>query len=137
MNIFDVRVNRAPCDAQLVRRVYRPGRFVNASFNKADEDNERMALRFSIDNDGQSGRARRGAGCCRLSLAPRIVCHIDDGAEVRAGEQIEHRPLRQPGRCLPAKRRCAARLAGQRIIGGETVIADLRSQEPQHLGEVR
>jgi phosphatidylserine decarboxylase len=135
MNIFDVHVNRAPCDAHLVRRVYRPGRFVNASFDKASEDNERMALRFSIDNNGQSGELAvvQIAGL----VARRIVCHVDDGAQVRAGERIgiirfgSRVDVYLPSGVAPLVS------AGQRVIGGETVIADLRSQEPRRLGEVR
>jgi phosphatidylserine decarboxylase len=135
MNIFDVHVNRAPCDAHLVRRAYRAGRFVNASLDKASEDNERMALRFSIDNDGQSGELAvvQIAGL----IARRIVCHADEGAHLRAGERFGI--IRFGSRVDVYLPRGVAPLvvAGQRVIGGETVIADLRSQEPRRLGEVR
>ncbi|HYB10685.1 MAG TPA: phosphatidylserine decarboxylase [Alphaproteobacteria bacterium] len=135
MNIFDVHVNRAPCDGRLVRRSYRPGRFVNASLDKASEDNERMALRFSVDGDGQSTELTvvQIAGL----IARRIVCHVDEGARVRAGERIgiirfgSRVDVYLPSGIAPLVS------AGQRVVGGETVIADLHSREPQRAGEVR
>ena len=44
MNVFDVHVNRVPADGTVKALAYRPGRFINASFDKASEDNERMAV---------------------------------------------------------------------------------------------
>ena len=46
LNVFDVHVNRAPIAGRIVKRAYRPGKFVNAALDKASEDNERMALRL-------------------------------------------------------------------------------------------
>src|SRR3546814_19925451 len=55
LNVFDVHVNRMPCDGRIVRAAYRPGKFFNASLDKASADNERMALRVAVDapHDGQ------------------------------------------------------------------------------------
>jgi len=135
MNVFDVHVNRAPCDGRIAKRSYRPGRFVNASFDKASEDNERLALRIAIDEGERSGELAvvQIAGL----VARRIVCHADEGSRVRAGERFgiirfgSRVDVYLPPDVAPLV------AAGQRAVGGETVIADLRSQESQRFGEQR
>jgi len=135
MNVLDVHVNRAPCDGRIVKRSYRPGKFVNASFDKASEDNERLALRIGFDEEERAGDLAvvQIAGL----VARRIVCHVNEGARVRAGERFGI--IRFGSRVdvyLPLN---VAPLvaAGQRAVGGETVIADLRGQESQRFGEQR
>ena len=50
MNVFDCHVNRIPCDGRIGRLVYVPGQFLNASFDKASEENERQMIRIDLDS---------------------------------------------------------------------------------------
>ena len=81
MNVFDCHVNRAPCDGQIGRLVYVPGKFLNASFDKASEENERQMLRLDLE-DGRFVGAVQIAGL----VARRIVCYLEEGQKVLAGE---------------------------------------------------
>ena len=55
MNVFNVHVNRNPISGSIVAKSYRPGKFFNASFDKASEHNERMSLRLRPRDDGRWG----------------------------------------------------------------------------------
>ncbi|MFI4989283.1 MAG: phosphatidylserine decarboxylase, partial [Alphaproteobacteria bacterium] len=132
---FDVHVNRIPCAGRIVKRAYRPGRFVNASFDKASEGNERLALRLALDE----GEAPRELALVQIAglVARRIVCDVDEGRRVRTGERFglirfgSRVDVYLPPGLAPLV------AAGQRLLAGETVIADMRSQEPARPGEVR
>lgn len=133
MSIFDVHVNRIPCDGQIVRRTYRPGRFINASFDKASEANERLALRLAMDGtDSQELALVQIAG----QVARRILCEVGEGERVRAGERFglirfgSRVDLYLPPGVAPLV------VEGQRTLAGESVIADLRSAEPARRGEM-
>jgi len=135
MNLFDVHVNRIPCAGRIVKRAYQPGSFMKASFDKASEDNERLALRLALDDDERP----RELALVQIAglIARRIVCEVEEGRRVRAGERFGM--IRFGSRVdiyLPPGHAPLV-AAGQRVIAGETVIADLRSQEPARLGEVR
>ena len=135
MNVFDVHVNRMPCDARIVKRSYRPGRFVNASFDKASDDNERLALRLAPDG----AAPERELAVVQIAglVARRIVCEASEGQRMRAGQR--YGLIRFGSRVdvyLPAGTAPLV-AAGQRTIAGETVIADLAGSEPMRVGEVR
>jgi len=132
LNIFDVHVNRIPVDGRVVSQAHRPGTFVNASLDKASEDNERHAVCLET-------AAGQRLGLVQIAglVARRIVCNLEDGQNVRAGER--YGLIRFGSRVdvyLPAG---AAPLlvVGQRAVGGETVLADLASQQSPRAGEVR
>lgn len=132
MNVFDVHVNRAPTYGRIVKVAYRPGRFVNASLDKASEDNERMSLRMELD-DGREVAFVQIAGL----VARRILCWVKEGQQVRAGERFGM--IRFGSRVdvfLPDGVNPLV-MCGQRTIAGETVLADLTSAEPARDGEVR
>lgn len=82
MNVFDVHVNRHPVSGVVRHRAYRPGKFVNATFDKASEHNERM----SIGILGPRGPVlvRQIAGL----IARRIVTDVAEGDAVRQGERL-------------------------------------------------
>ncbi len=132
MNVFDVHVNRSPCEGRVERRTYRPGRFFNASLDKASEQNERLSLRLTME-DG------RDLACVQIAglVARRIVCRVQEGQRLRAGERIGM--IRFGSRVDVYLPEGAAPLVteGQRCVAGETVIGDLRAQEPARTGEVR
>ena len=137
MNLFDVHVNRIPCSGRVLKRSYRPGRFVNASFDKASEGNERLGLKLALE-EGEDG-SRRELGLVQIAglVARRIVCEVEEGSRVRTGERFgmirfgSRLDVYLPPGLSPLV------AAGQRLIAGETVIADMRSQEPARPGEVR
>ncbi len=131
LNVFDVHVNRLPIDGTIGAVRYRPGKFLNAALDKASEDNERNAVR--IDTPDGAVVVVQIAGL----IARRIKCWIREGEAAKAGARFGL--IRFGSRVdvdLPAG--VAALVApGQRCIAGETVIADLRAQEPARLVEVR
>ncbi|MGD9881326.1 MAG: phosphatidylserine decarboxylase [Reyranella sp.] len=120
LSVFDVHINRAPCGGVVDVVAYRPGLFLNASGDKASDDNERMAIALRRA-DG------RLVGCVQIAgwVARRIVCYIKPGQAVAAGERFGH--IRFGSRTdlyLPSGARLLV-ATGQRMIGGETVIAEL------------
>jgi len=122
MNVFNVHVNRSPVSASLVTRAYRPGKFFNASFNKASADNERMSLRLCPD--GVAGNARDLAVVQIAGLvARRIVCDAVQGQSMRRGERFGI--IRFGSRVdvyLPPG--CTIIAApGAMVRGGETILA--------------
>ena len=82
MNVFSVHVNRYPTDGRLSVRDYRPGRFLNATLDKASEHNERMSL--VIDTAHGPVLVRQIAGL----VARRIVTDAAVGDTVRQGERL-------------------------------------------------
>lgn len=87
MNVFNVHVNRIPCDGTVVTMSYRPGRFFNASFDKASIHNERMSIR--IRPDGATGPEKDIAVVQIAGLvARRIVCSLTPGQKVRRGARF-------------------------------------------------
>ena len=120
LSVFDVHINRAPCAGTVEVVAYRPGKFLNAAADKASEDNERMAIALKRA-DG------RVIGCVQIAgwVARRIVCYIKPGQAIAAGERFGH--IRFGSRTdlyLPAGARLLV-APGQRMIGGETVMAEL------------
>jgi phosphatidylserine decarboxylase len=119
LSVFDVHINRAPCAGTIDVVAYRPGKFVNAASDKASEENERMAIALRR-GDGQPIGFVQIAGW----VARRIVCHVKPGQEIKAGERFGH--IRFGSRTdlyLPPGARLLV-AAGQRMIGGETVVAE-------------
>ncbi|MBI2585383.1 MAG: phosphatidylserine decarboxylase [Rhodospirillales bacterium] len=132
MNVFDVHVNRIPADGTVAALRYRPGRFVNASLDKLSEGNERQSLRLTMA-DGRDLAVVQIAGL----IARRIVCDVVEGQAVEAGERFGM--IRFGSRVdvyLPAEVEPLVAV-GQRAIAGETVLADVRAQEPARAAEVR
>lgn len=124
MNVFNCHVNRAPIAATVAAKVYRPGKFLNASLDKASVDNERMSYALTLA-DGRQIAVVQIAGL----VARRIVSFVDTGRALRTGERFGL--IRFGSRVdvyLPAG--VAPQVAlGQTMIAGETVLADLASGE--------
>ncbi len=119
LSIFDVHVNRVPADGTITRVSYRPGKFLNASFDKASEQNERMAIRMTTAT-GHDLAFVQIAGL----VARRIECALNPDQRVRAGARFGI--IRFGSRMdvyLPAGHRVMVRI-GQRAVGGETVISE-------------
>jgi len=132
MNVFNCHVTRAPLDCTVLAAAYRPGKFINASLDKASEDNERMAFRLS-DAAGREFVLVQIAGL----IARRIVADSREGRPVLAGERLGI--IRFGSRVdvyLPAGTHPLV-CVGQTMIGGETVLADLSSAESARDGMIR
>ena len=132
MNVFNVHVNRSPLGGTVSKLAYVPGRFVNASLDKASEYNERQCVRLTTE-DGKDIAFVQIAGL----VARRIVCWVTEGTRLRAGERFGL--IRFGSRVDTYLPEGAAPMVcvGQKTIAGETVIADLASDEPPRVGEVR
>ena len=131
MNVFNCHVNRAPIAGTAVAIAYRPGKFLNASLDKASADNERNSLRIDMP-DGRQIAVVQIAGL----VARRIVCFAREGQVLRTGERFGL--IRFGSRLdvyLPDGVEPQVAL-GQTMIAGETVIADLRVTAPRRLAQV-
>jgi len=132
MNVFDCHVNRIPCDGRIGKLVYVPGQFLNASLDKASEENERQMVRIDLDSGAFIG-AVQIAGL----IARRIICYLEEDQIVLAGERFGL--IRFGSRVdiyLPHGAVSHA-VIGQKCVSGETVLADLKSDEAARSGEVR
>ncbi len=132
MNVFDVHVNRVPIGGKISKLAYRPGKFLNASLDKASEFNERQSIRLTLPNKMDIAFVQI-AGL----IARRIKCDIKEEQIVITGQRFGL--IRFGSRVdiyLPKKISILVAI-GQRSIAGETVIADLEIQEPARFGEVR
>ena len=132
MNIFNVHVNRIPISGEITAVNYRPGKFLNASLDKASTDNERQAVRMTTSG-GQEVAFVQIAGL----VARRIVCGLYEGQHVRAGERVGR--IRFGSRVDVYLDDGMAPLVavGQRAVAGETILADYNSDEPRRRGEIR
>lgn len=124
LSVFDVHINRIPVDATVDVVAYHPGRFLAASDDKAGDENERQAVSLTLA-DGRKAVVVQIAGL----VARRIVCHLRPGQTVRAGERYglirfgSRTDLYLPPGVVPLV------APGQRMIGGETVMADERAAD--------
>ena len=124
MNVFNCHVNRVPIAGTITNIAYRPGKFFNASLDKASADNERNSLRVQT-SDGREIAVVQIAGL----VARRIVCFIETGAKLGTGERFGL--IRFGSRVdvyLPAGVDPLVSL-GQTMVAGETVIAELGNRE--------
>jgi len=122
LSVFDVHVNRVPCAGTVDVVAYRPGKFLNAAHEKASDDNERMAIAM-VRGDGVRVGFVQIAGW----VARRIICGIKPGQSVAVGERCGH--IRFGSRTdlyLPPGARLLVGV-GQRMIGGETVMAEFNA----------
>jgi phosphatidylserine decarboxylase len=120
LSVLDVHVNRAPVAGVITRIAYRAGKFLSAAEDKASDENERNALVIRLAS-GAEVAVVQIAGL----IARRIVCDVTEGQAVLAGERFgiirfgSRTDLYLPEGVLPLV------AAGQRMIGGETVIGEL------------
>jgi phosphatidylserine decarboxylase len=120
LSVLDVHVNRMPAEGLVTRIAYRAGRFLNASLDKASDENERNALALRLP-DGRDLAVVQIAGL----IARRIVCEVREGEAVARGGRFgiirfgSRTDLYLPEGAVPLVE------VGQIMIGGETVIAAL------------
>ena len=119
MNVFDVHVNRSPMLGQITYKKYIPGSFLNASLDKASDENERLILNMDTEN-GKKIAFVQIAGL----VARRIICDVDIGKSLKAGEIFGL--IRFGSRVdiyFPSDVSVMI-LKGQKMIAGETIIGD-------------
>lgn len=116
---MDVHVNRVPASGRVTRVSYRPGKFLVASRPDAATVNERSEI--WIDHDGQMVVARQIVGF----LARRVVCRVQMGADVRAGDRYGVMKFGSRMDVFLPVTAVIAVTVGQQVRGGETVIAVL------------
>lgn len=119
MNVFNVHVNRTPCSGKIEKIIYYPGKFFNASLDKASIDNERQSF-IMTTKGGHKIAFVQIAGL----VARRIVKFIEEDTEVKTGEKVGL--IRFGSRVdvyLPAEITPFVAV-GQTTIAGETILAD-------------
>lgn len=132
LSVFDVHINRAPVAGRVARSVYVPGSFLNAAVDKASEENERSCLVISTNYNTEIAVVQI-AGL----IARRIVTFIREGDTVGVGER--YGLIRFGSRVdtyLPPGHGALVAV-GQRAVGGETILADLKSDEPEREARVQ
>ncbi len=120
MSVFNCHINRAPVPGEVVKVAYTPGKFLNASLDKASKDNERNGIVIRMD-DGRDLGVVQIAGL----VARRILCFSKEGDHLRRGERFGL--IRFGSRLdvyLPEGVGTEVSI-GQTMIAGETVIAHL------------
>jgi phosphatidylserine decarboxylase len=124
LSVFDVHINRVPVAGRVARSIYVPGSFLNAALDKASEENERRGTVIAMA-DGTEIAVVQIAGL----IARRILTFVAEGDSVGVGQRLGL--IRFGSRVdlyLPLGRGSLVAV-GQRAVGGETVIADLKSDE--------
>ena len=117
MNVFDCHVNRTPCSGKVEEILYKPGKFLNASFDKASEDNERNFYKLK-DQSGNDIVVVQIAGL----IARRIVCETNNGQELNQGDRIGMIRFGSRADVYYENYEPLVKV-GQRTISGETLLA--------------
>ena len=117
MNIFDCHVNRTPCDGNISEILYKPGKFLNASLDKASEDNERNYYKI-INNQGEDIIVVQIAGL----IARRIVCESSKGQDLKQGDRIGMIRFGSRADVYFENYKPLVKI-GQKTIAGETLLA--------------
>jgi phosphatidylserine decarboxylase len=120
MSVFNCHVNRAPVAGKVEKIAYKPGKFLNASLDKASEDNERNSLVIRMEDD-RILTVTQIAGL----VARRILSFTQEGAVLDRGERFglirfgSRLDIYLPDGVEPSVK------IGQTMVAGETVLADL------------
>ena len=117
MNVFDCHVNRTPCKGKIEEILYKPGKFLNASLDKASEDNERNYYKIK-DRHGSDIIVVQIAGL----IARRIVCETDNGQELNQGDRIGMIRFGSRADVYYENYEPLVKI-GQKTISGETLLA--------------
>ncbi|HYD15978.1 MAG TPA: phosphatidylserine decarboxylase [Hyphomicrobium sp.] len=126
LSVFDVHIQRAPIAGRIIRSLYMPGAFLNAALDKASEENERRTIVIESASGVKVGVVQI-AGL----VARRILTLAAEGDTLGVGERFglirfgSRVDTYLPVGAFPAV------AVGQRAVGGETVLSDLKSTEPE------
>jgi len=117
MNVFNCHVNRIPSSGKVEEIYYKPGKFLNASLDKASEENERNYFKIKLKN-GEELVIVQIAGL----IARRIVCEVEQGQELKQGERIGMIRFGSRVDIFFKNKKVLAKL-GQNVVAGESLIA--------------
>ena len=117
MNVFDCHVNRTPCAGKIEEILYKPGKFVNASLDKASEDNERNYFKIK-DNQNNDIVVVQIAGL----VARRIVCESNKDQQLKQGDRIGMIRFGSRADVYYENYQPLVKV-GQKAISGETLLA--------------
>ena len=117
MNVFNCHVNRTPISGKVEEIYYKPGKFLNASLDKASEENERNYFKIKTSS-GEEIIIVQIAGL----IARRIVCEVEQDQELKQGERIGM--IRFGSRVdIYFKNKNILAKQGQNVVAGESLIA--------------
>ena len=118
MNVFNCHVNRVPTAGKIEEIYYKPGKFLNASLDKASEENERNFYKLISNKNNEEIIIVQIAGL----IARRIVCEAEQGQELKQGDRIGM--IRFGSRVdLYFKNKKVLVKLGQNVVAGESLIA--------------
>ena len=118
MNVFNCHVNRIPTSGKIEEIYYKPGKFLNASLDKASEENERNYYKIKSNKNNEEIIVVQIAGL----IARRIVCEVEQGQELKQGERIGMIRFGSRVDIYFKNKKVLAKL-GQNVIAGESLIA--------------
>ena len=117
MNVFNCHVNRVPSSGKVEEIYYKPGKFLNASLDKASDENERNYFKIKLKN-GEEIIIVQIAGL----IARRIVCEVEQDQDLKQGERIGM--IRFGSRVdIYFKNKKVLAKIGQNVVAGESLIA--------------
>ena len=118
MNVFNCHVNRIPLAGTIEEINYKPGKFLNASLDKASEENERNYYKIKCSKSGEEIIIVQIAGL----IARRIVCEVEQGQSLKQGDRIGM--IRFGSRVdIYFKNKKVLAKIGQNVVAGESLLA--------------
>jgi len=118
MNVFNCHVNRTPLTGTVEEINYKPGKFFNASLDKASEENERNYYKIKCSKSGEEIIIVQIAGL----IARRIVCEVEQGQNLNQGDRIGM--IRFGSRVdIYFKNKKVLAKVGQNVVAGESLLA--------------
>ena len=118
MNVFNCHVNRVPTAGKIEEIYYKPGKFLNASLDKASEENERNYFKIKSKKNNEEIIIVQIAGL----IARRIVCEVEQGQDLKQGDRIGMIRFGSRVDIYFKNKKVLAKL-GQNVVAGESLIA--------------
>ena len=118
MNVFNCHVNRVPISGNVEEIYYKPGKFLNASLDKASEENERNYYKIKSEKNNEEIIIVQIAGL----IARRIVCEVEQGQNLHQGDRIGMIRFGSRVDIYFKNKKILAKL-GQNVVAGESLIA--------------
>ena len=120
MNVFDCHVNRSPVKGEIQEIFYKPGKFLNASLDKASEQNERNYFKIRDTKSNENIIIVQIAGL----IARRIVTQVEKNQKISQGERVGMIRFGSRVDIYFSKRKTLVKV-GQNVIAGESLIASI------------
>jgi phosphatidylserine decarboxylase len=118
MNVFNCHVNRTPLTGTVEEINYKPGKFLNASLDKASEENERNYYKIKCSKSGEEIIIVQIAGL----IARRIVCEVEQGQTLNQGDRVGMIRFGSRVDIYFKNKKILAKI-GQNVVAGESLIA--------------